>query len=69
LGAWGCGVFGNDPHLIARLFHEHLCGGAFTGAFESICFAIYERGKKKENTEAFSAVFSPQSSPSHRSSL
>ena len=24
LGAWGCGVFRNDPNLIAKLFKEQL---------------------------------------------
>jgi uncharacterized protein (TIGR02452 family) len=39
LGAWGCGVFSNDPELIAALFHEALTG-KFANCFDRIVFAI-----------------------------
>jgi uncharacterized protein (TIGR02452 family) len=39
LGAWGCGAFGNDPKLIAELFHSAL-HGQLSGAFAQIVFAI-----------------------------
>jgi len=39
LGAWGCGVFGNDPELIATLFHEALTG-KFANCFNRIVFAV-----------------------------
>jgi len=39
LGAWGCGAFGNDPHLMARLFKEQIHGD-FRGAYGRIVFAI-----------------------------
>ena len=41
LGAWGCGVFGNDPAEIAGLFRESL-GGAFKGVFEHVTFAVLD---------------------------
>ncbi|MFN3200147.1 MAG: TIGR02452 family protein [Bradymonadia bacterium] len=42
LGAWGCGVFRNDPKLIADLFAEALRGD-FAGVFERVCFAVLDR--------------------------
>ena len=39
LGAWGCGVFRNDPEQIAQLFKEAL-SGAFAGQFKKVVFAI-----------------------------
>jgi uncharacterized protein (TIGR02452 family) len=39
LGAWGCGVFSNDPEMIASLFHEALTG-KFANCFERVVFAI-----------------------------
>jgi uncharacterized protein (TIGR02452 family) len=37
-GAFGCGVFGNDPYLVARCFLEWIsaCGGAV----REVCFAV-----------------------------
>ena len=44
LGAWGCGVFGNDPALVARLFAESLLPPSrFAGKFEHIAFAVLDR--------------------------
>ncbi|MBN8610861.1 MAG: TIGR02452 family protein [Deltaproteobacteria bacterium] len=40
LGAWGCGVFGNDTKTIARLFAEGLA--AREGAFDHVVFAILD---------------------------
>ncbi len=45
LGAWGCGVFQNDPKVIANLFAE-LLKEKYTGAFEKVVFAIYAKNKK-----------------------
>ncbi len=39
LGAWGCGVFGNDPHQTAMDFREAL-EAEFAGAFSRVIFAI-----------------------------
>jgi uncharacterized protein (TIGR02452 family) len=55
LGAWGCGVFKNDPVFVARTFRE-LLGDTFKGAFERVVFAIPGlRGDP--NLEAFMQVF------------
>lgn len=46
LGAWGCGVFQNDPEKVATIFGEHLLdGGAFAGAFDRVVFAIPDRSE------------------------
>jgi uncharacterized protein (TIGR02452 family) len=41
LGAWGCGVFKNDPEVIAELFREALVG-RFDGAFARVTFAVLD---------------------------
>jgi len=41
LGAWGCGVFRNDPRQVAGVFGELLAhGGRFAGAFSEVLFAV-----------------------------
>jgi uncharacterized protein (TIGR02452 family) len=42
LGAWGCGVFQNDPQQVATTFRE-LCEGPFRGAFDRVVFAVLDR--------------------------
>ena len=43
LGAWGCGVFRNDPHMVARLFAENLLPGQpFHGRFTHVLFAVLD---------------------------
>ncbi len=55
LGAWGCGVFGNDPRMVARLFGEFLLNGPFAGAFQHVSFAVLDR--KGDTIETFEEVF------------
>lgn len=40
LGAWGCGVFQNDPDLVAQTFRAAL-NGPFQGQFQKVTFAIF----------------------------
>jgi len=40
LGAWGCGVFANDPVFVANVFYE-LLKGSFAKVFDNVTFAIY----------------------------
>lgn len=62
LGAWGCGVFRNDPALVAETFHRHLHSERFATAFERVVFAVYDRSRSRENYRAFADRFgaSPQ---------
>jgi len=58
LGAWGCGVFQNNPHDIARYFATFLTGnGKYAGYFRKITFAVYDRSINQENFNAFREVF------------
>jgi uncharacterized protein (TIGR02452 family) len=56
LGAWGCGVFGNDPGTIAGIFRAHL-QGEYRGAFEAVTFAISGGHALPEFQRVFSAVY------------
>ncbi len=42
LGAWGCGVFQNDPEAVAGYFKEEIEAG-FKTTFRRIVFAIYDK--------------------------
>lgn len=42
LGAWGCGVFGNEPAAIAERFAA-LLRGPFAGVFATVRFAVLDR--------------------------
>lgn len=54
LGAWGCGVFRNDPADMAQYFQEVL-EGDFKGVFEQVVFAIY--AKEERFIQPFQAQF------------
>jgi uncharacterized protein (TIGR02452 family) len=58
LGAWGCGVFRNDPVEMAEAFATAL--RALPGAFERVVFAVYERGGDGPNLRAFRERFGPR---------
>ena len=58
LGAWGCGVFKNDPMEVAKLFATHLLKhGAFFNRFNNVVFAVLDRTDKQEIFKAFQQVF------------
>lgn len=48
LGAWGCGIFRNDPKEIATLFVKNL-NGKFRGVFENVVFAVPGVGSHNYN--------------------
>jgi uncharacterized protein (TIGR02452 family) len=58
LGAWGCGVFRNDPAQVAAAFRTHLGpGGRFAGRFPRLVFAVWDRQPRSANRAAFEAAF------------
>ncbi|MFI2346404.1 TIGR02452 family protein [Streptomyces sp. NPDC019443] len=64
LGAWGCGVFRNDPAAVAGAFHALLTdGGRFAGHFEQIVFAVLDRTAGTTTLGAFRRTFAGQLQP------
>ena len=58
LGAWGCGVFRNDPKMVAAAFRDLLRGpGSYSRAFDEVVFAIYDRSKGQSVINAFATEF------------
>ena len=58
LGAFGCGAFGNDPHLVARLFYQKLKRMDADGMrFDHIDFAVKVRTENDPNFIEFNAYF------------
>lgn len=56
LGAWGAGVFGNDPELVAQIF-KYLLTTTFAGAFEEVVFAVLGTRDTSANHRAFADLF------------
>jgi uncharacterized protein (TIGR02452 family) len=58
LGAWGCGVFRNDPEAIAELFAQALRHeGRFARAFGSVNFAVLDGTPQESIFQAFQRRF------------
>jgi uncharacterized protein (TIGR02452 family) len=53
LGAWGCGVFGNDPQQIATLFADALSEPSIRGQFQRIDFAVFDSKPPYPTLHAF----------------
>lgn len=53
LGAWGCGVFRNDPDTVAAAFINHLRSGAWTERFDRVVFSVLDRSTSRETLAAF----------------
>ncbi len=62
LGAWGCGVFRNDPAQVAGAFHALLgTGGRFERAFAHVVFGVLDRTPGHVVRGAFEKVFDTRS--------
>lgn len=58
LGAWGCGVFQNDPAIVASVFHDLLRpDGLYGRYFQHVLFAIYTTTREQTNYYAFVEQF------------
>jgi uncharacterized protein (TIGR02452 family) len=56
LGAWGCGVFRNDPAQVAAVFADHLGPtGGYGGRFDLVVFAVPD----ERNRGPFGTAFRP----------
>lgn len=64
LGAWGCGVFRNDPARVAGAFRGLLAPGArFGGHFDEIVFAVLDRTGGGTTLGAFRTAFAELPGP------
>ncbi len=52
LGAWGCGVFQNEPTLVADVFGQAL-ETSFKGSFAHVVFAVFDRSRTQSCLRAF----------------
>ncbi|HYF62629.1 MAG TPA: TIGR02452 family protein [Herpetosiphonaceae bacterium] len=59
LGAWGCGVFRNDPVMVADAFGDWLERPQFRGCFDRVEFAIYDSSADRGTLRAFQERFPP----------
>jgi uncharacterized protein (TIGR02452 family) len=58
LGAWGCGVFRNDPNDVAGWFRRHLCDNpVFRNAFRKVVFAVFDLTADQHVLKAFAEMF------------
>lgn len=63
LGAWGCGNFGNDPELVAKLFHQVMTernaadGVCYGDFFEEIVMAVFDNSEEKLRYRSFARYF------------
>ncbi|MFF4836182.1 TIGR02452 family protein [Streptomyces sp. NPDC001315] len=58
LGAWGCGVFRNDPAQVAAAFRALLGpGGRFAGTFGHVVFGVLDRTPGATIRAAFAQAF------------
>jgi uncharacterized protein (TIGR02452 family) len=58
LGAWGCGVFRNDPGTVARIFYDYLCpAGLYSHCFRQVLFSVYDRMHPPSSFNVFARQF------------
>jgi uncharacterized protein (TIGR02452 family) len=58
LGAWGCGVFRNDPAMVAGVFARHLKRDAWAGRFDRVRFSVLDTAKDAKTLTAFEQALS-----------
>ena len=65
LGAWGCGAFGNDAEVVARIFYNVIKEFRYNNIaaesiFAAFYFAVMDNSKSKYNFNAFQKYFDGQ---------
>lgn len=55
LGAWGCGVFGNVPDMVAEKFRDAM--HAHRGAFRKVVFAVLDSSSAQTTIQPFERHF------------
>lgn len=53
LGAYGCGVFRNDPDTIARYWYELFYDENYVSLFDHVVFAILDHSRSQDTFKAF----------------
>lgn len=61
LGAWGCGVFRNDPAVVATTFAARLARAQ--GSFDHVVFAVLDRQHGMPSYAAFNRVLAAPAEP------
>jgi len=56
LGAYGCGVFRNNPHDVAQWWKELLLEEGYARFFTQIVFAVMDTSKTQANISAFESL-------------
>lgn len=57
LGAWGCGVFRNNPNQVAEVFAQHLLRGAYRHQFRRVRFSVLDTHPPFRIVEPFQRHF------------
>lgn len=58
LGAWGCGVFQNEPEMVAQIFADLLARGSlWANRFEVVRFSVLDRSADQATFRAFAQAF------------
>jgi uncharacterized protein (TIGR02452 family) len=58
LGAWGCGVFRNEPSMVVQMFADLLLpNNPFWGRFKSVVFSVFDSSKQQDTFREFNQRF------------
>ena len=61
LGAWGCGVFNNDPTKMANFFKDVLIGEGYSSLYDKVVFAVInDHNSVGNNFDIFNKILNEQ---------